>query len=301
MCNDSCSSFSVILCSNFFNLFLLILLFSLISPFFMLCYSAVPSLGLNVGLATETATNAMLEGIRDSESLKEEKLLTIREWIIAKKSKILKLNQNEESINTNSSVSNISSRNNDGLSRSNNDGINHSDGTDTAATSNATCGGSDTATTSTASSESSSNIPFAYYGGLAEPATALVIDIIDSSNYSSNIPTKKKILVGPYEGVGVARRNRSGLNPLGCSADLSQKKSDLNKIEPKGVDLNEIDLYLNTCGPIWDIAFAPDRNTEITSKCYPCTSSSSAILEKYLAVGTSRIGWPQKSSSSGNF
>ena len=75
----------------------------------------------------------------------------------------------------------------------------------------------------------------------------------------------------------------------------------------KGIS-NSVDRYLNIGGPIWSIAFAPDHCDSVSSSTYSAASTSSStsclsssatlssatsstVLEKFLAVGTSRIGF----------
>lgn len=88
---------------------------------------------------------------------------------------------------------------------------------------------------------------------LSAPEAALDVKIIDDGGLQS-------IFLRPYEGA-VARRSTPGSS--------SQSSS-------------EIDIYLNTAGPIWCIAYAPSPED---------ISPSSALFERHLAVGTSRIGW----------
>jgi hypothetical protein len=107
---------------------------------------------------------------------------------------------------------------------------------------------------------------------------------------------EETLFVPPYSGIS---NNKKDMDSF-CSAD-------------------SIDLYLNTSGPIWDVAYAPNINnstlninnpttkinnsttninnsTTPSSIPTPSSSTSESLLNKYLAVATSRIGYPDKSS-----
>jgi hypothetical protein len=235
------------------------------------------------GPASEVATDAIVD-IQHEGRAREDKYSTISGWIAAKEKNIDKTNANVFPINTKTTISSSNSSNNNGV-HSNDTGVMNINSDE----------GSDTTTTSTVADETSHSA-FEYDGGLTEPTTSLLIDINDN-NTSNHNGLKKRILLRPYEGVASRKK---GLNSEGQGRPLQSPQ----ETETKEVDPNEIDLYLNTCGPIWDIAFAPNSKTDNTSKSDACsstyssTSPSTAILEKHLAVATSRIGWPQQPSSS---
>lgn len=90
---------------------------------------------------------------------------------------------------------------------------------------------------------------------LSAPEAALDIKSDDNGSTQS-------IFIRPYEGAVVV-------------TDSAAKNGS--------IESSEIDLYLNTAGPIWCIAYAPIRKD--------VSQQPSILLEKYLAVGTSRIGW----------
>jgi hypothetical protein len=251
--------------------------------------------------ASENATNATLdirgEGCgRKCEIPTKEKHLTICEWIAAKQRIIDKTKENRFPMNNNINLSNSSS------SSSNKNGV-HCNELDSMTISSDEGGVTDAATMSTISNETSHDA-FEYYGGLTVPVTSLLVDINDNETTNGHDDvTNKRILIRPYEGVA-SRKN--GLNSCERRPLQPSKEIISRRIEPKEVGLSEIDFYLNTCGPIWDIAFAPDSKTDNTFTCNPCSATSSsststytstATLEKHLAVATSRIGWPQQSSS----
>ncbi len=63
----------------------------------------------------------------------------------------------------------------------------------------------------------------------------------------------------------------------------------------------QCEVYINACGPIWATAFAPDEGLGPTDPAEQNSGSSSSVpkivtecvrVDKYLAVGLSRIGWP---------
>jgi hypothetical protein len=229
--------------------------------------------------------------IQHEERAKEEKYLTISGWITAKKKDIDKKKDTDKKKDINKTNKNNSSINTHTNDSSNKNGVH---GNDTGGMNINGDEGSDTAATSTESNETLHDA-FEYDGGLTEPATSLLIDINDNntSNVNHN-DLKKRILLRPYEGVASRKK---GVN----SCEGQGQPLQPLRIETKEVDLNEIDLYLNTCGPIWDIAFSPNSETDTSTKSNPysatyssTTSTSTAILEKHLAIATSRIGWPQQ-------
>ena len=90
----------------------------------------------------------------------------------------------------------------------------------------------------------------------------------------------------------------------GCSQGKGTKIGDKER-EREGVKeiSNTVDRYLNIGGPIWSVAFAPDHTCHPSfsfSSSFSSSSSSSSShsfsssfcsFERYLAVGTSRIGF----------
>jgi hypothetical protein len=86
---------------------------------------------------------------------------------------------------------------------------------------------------------------------LSAPEAALDVKIGEDGGTQS-------VFLRPYEGVVVTTLgSKSGSN-------------------------SDIDIYLNTAGPIWCVAYAPTREN---------TSPPPILFERHLAVGTSRIGW----------
>lgn len=138
------------------------------------------------------------------------------------------------------------------------------------------------------------------------PTTALRINFLDKMNKKViNIEKSKNKNENDDEKYAQNEINEklgeNSLFILPYSGILNNPKNDKNK----GSSLcsaDDIDLYLNTSGPIWDVAYAPNiKNSAPPTAIPPSLSSSSApsqslLLNKYLAVGTSRIGYPDKSS-----
>jgi hypothetical protein len=89
---------------------------------------------------------------------------------------------------------------------------------------------------------------------LSAPEAALDVKIVKDGGSQS-------VFLRPYEGVVVNTSNAQGSRSEHCA---------------------EMDIYLNTAGPIWCIAFAPARKD---------ISPPPMLFERHLAVGTSRIGW----------
>ena len=106
-------------------------------------------------------------------------------------------------------------------------------------------------------------------GRVTVPNAALKVTF-NSKDTSSSPP----VFVRPYEG----RMRKISTN--------TNKKANKK---------TEIDLYLNAAGPIWCIAYAPENMQSPSNKS---RSSSYKPFERYIAVGTSRIGWLDYHSSS---
>lgn len=76
---------------------------------------------------------------------------------------------------------------------------------------------------------------------------------------------------------------------IAISAKIANSANAVKIIRPfEGIKVANrqigIDLFLNTSGPIWDVSFAPvPRGDE------------SIAIERFLAVGVSRIGWMNRS------
>ena len=78
------------------------------------------------------------------------------------------------------------------------------------------------------------------------------------------------------------RNSYCGSMPLFLRPYEGQMVKPLNDLSSETVNTgNDVDLYLNTAGPIWCLAYAPNHTGAVRTSDF----------QNYLAVGTSRIGW----------
>lgn len=134
------------------------------------------------------------------------------------------------------------------------------------------------------SASSSSTAPL---GRNATNICAVVIDFQTKSTHGREVE-------------GRAERNARSelfLRPfVGGSGRLPSNTSHVQESDRAVED--GLDLYLNAGGPIWTTAFAPDVIDHVSVDA--TTGSTISRCVKYLAVGTSRVGW-EGNSVTGDF
>jgi hypothetical protein len=126
---------------------------------------------------------------------------------------------------------------------------------------------------------------------LTLPSTAIVVSACsDSKQASCETATNKAnsdIFIQPYEGV-----TRKKIQP---NNNNSNSNNNNNNILPSA---ENFDVLLNAGGPVWDIAFAPVFNAPLMNEAsiYSSSCRDDVLFQRYLAVGTSRIGWVETTS-----
>jgi hypothetical protein len=103
------------------------------------------------------------------------------------------------------------------------------------------------------------------------------LELLDEG-VQGNSHTDISVPLAAYE----VRNSNGGTLPLFLRPYEGQAVRQLHDDSSESLDNgNDIDLYLNTAGPIWCIAYAPTH----------AGSAPTSAYQNYFAVGTSRIGW----------
>lgn len=103
------------------------------------------------------------------------------------------------------------------------------------------------------------------------------LELLDEG-VQGNPPTDISVPLAAYE----VRNSHGGTLPLFLRPYEGQVVRPLHDDSSESSNTgNDIDLYLNTAGPIWCIAYAPNHAGSVPA----------SACQNYLAVGTSRTGW----------